>query len=775
VIRPRGTASHVILVGLVGLGAVPPAALAQSEPPATTLRIARAQGTITIDGDLSDPAWRAAPRVDTWFETNPADNTPPRVGNVAYLAFDDRFFYAAFEFDDPNPRAIRSPYADHDHINGTNTDYGGVILDTRHDGHSAVLLLASATGVQYDAITDDDGSGEDSSPDFFWESAARITERGWTLELKIPFSSLRYRNTNPQTWGILLYRNYPRDFRYQFFSTALPRGTNCFICRASVLVGLEGLPAGGHVVAAPYVTAAAARRPQGALGTPLVSDNPGPEIGADVKWTPNADDAVDFTANPDFSQIEADTAQISANERFALSYPEKRPFFLEGVELFSTPFRAVYTRTITAPRWGARATGKQGAVGYTVLVADDDGGGSAIVPGAAASSLVPQASGSLVFVGRVKRNISRHFISALVTSREAHDGAGYSRLAGPDFQWRPTSSDIVTGQWLFSETRTPDRPDLSPTWTGATLSGQAALVQWQRDTRHFDATTSYRDITDDFRADTGFMPQVGIRQVTARGGWTVRPSGLVSRQRSFAEFERQIDRDGALIERAATIGSSMDTKLGGQMEFKYLDDRLRSGASTFRRQRFGYEVRFNPSRRFASISVDGTAGEEIDFANSRPGHGATVNISAQLNPTEHLEIAVVQNQRWVDVDVAGMGAGRLFTARVSRIRGTYAFNQKSFARIIWQYVSTDRDPERYLTAVADRSGDFSASALFAYKINWQSVMFIGYGDDRELSDAHRLEPLGRQLFVKMSYAFSVSCVPRRRSRRGNEALGRKSA
>ena len=95
-----------------------------------------------------------------------------------------------------------------------------------------------------------------------------------------------------------------------------------------------------------------------------------------MKYTPNADNAIDLTVKPDFSQVESDMAQISANERFALFFPEKRPFFLEGVDLFQTPIQAVYTRTITAPDWGGRVTGKERGVRYTVLVAEDDGGGS---------------------------------------------------------------------------------------------------------------------------------------------------------------------------------------------------------------------------------------------------------------------------------------------------------------------------------------------------------------------------------------------------------------
>ena len=199
-------------------------ASAQSALSGERINIARATGKIVIDGDLSDEGWRGATRVEKWYEINPGDNTEPKVRNVGYLAYDDRFVYAGFQFDDPDPRTIRAPLGDRDNVPSF-TDYGGVILDTRNDGRTAAMFLANARGIQYDAITDD-ASGEDSSPDFFWESAARVTDAGWTLELRIPFSSLRYRHLDPQTWGILLYRNYPRDFRYQFFSARLPRGGN---------------------------------------------------------------------------------------------------------------------------------------------------------------------------------------------------------------------------------------------------------------------------------------------------------------------------------------------------------------------------------------------------------------------------------------------------------------------------------------------------------------------------------------------------------------------
>src|SRR6185295_4237032 len=137
------------------------------------------------------------------------------------------------------------------------------------------------------------------------------------------------------------------------------------------------------------------------------------------------------------SQIESDVTQIATNERFALFYPEKRPFFLEGIELFNTPYRAVYTRTITSPRWGLRATGKLGNTAYTALVAKDRGGGSVIIPGPSSSDFADQEYTSIVGIARVRHDMGQSFVSALLTDREV-SGGGYNRVFGPDFQWRPS-------------------------------------------------------------------------------------------------------------------------------------------------------------------------------------------------------------------------------------------------------------------------------------------------------------------------------------------------
>jgi len=732
-------------------------AAAQAALSGETIHITKATGRIVVDGDLSDEAWRRATRIEKWYETQPGDNVEPKVKNVGYLTYDDKFLYAAFEFEDPNPSALRAPFADRDNIGNGFDDYGGIVLDARATGSVGVLFVVTPRNIQYDSIIDD-SSNEDASPDFFWDSATRISAHGWTLEMRIPFSSIRHRNVDPQTWHIMLYRNYPRDRHYQFFSARIPRDSNCFVCRANVLTGIEHLSSGGHLVVTPYVAGNTLAQADGDAGAPLGDAAARGRVGLDVKYLPNANNAIDLTVKPDFSQVESDTAQIATNQRFALFFPEKRPFFLEGVDMFATPIQAVYTRTITDPIAGARVTGKEAGFRYTALVAEDHGGGSVVVPGATSSSLAPADFGSTVFVGRAKRDVGLSFVSVLAADRENHDGAGYNRVAGPDGQWRPNGHNVVGGQILFSDTKTPDRPDLADEWTGQSLTGYAAAANWSHNTKHLDWYGQYRDVSRGFRADTGFVPQVGYRDISGSTGWTVRPTGFLSRVRTFVNVDRQSDTSGRLISRDVMPGFGMDSKANGFMQFRLIDDAIRTPAGdVIGRRQFGYILLFSPSRLFSQVEADGFLGQDIDFDNSRPAHGTTINSSATIRPTKHFEVALVENQQWLSVARGPDDWQRLFAARVSRLKGTYTFTARLFVRAIAQYVSTDRDPALYRFAVTSRSGDFGASLLLAYKINWQSVMFLGYGDDRELTAvdaarARRLAPIDRQVFVKLSYA-----------------------
>lgn len=745
--------SNLLAVALLLL-AVPSLLHAQPASP-EPLHITRATAPIAVDGQLGDPGWSGATRVDTFYETNPGDSVEPKVKTVAWLTYDDHFFYAAFDFSDPDPKGIRAPLGDRDEV-PSYTDYGGVILDTRNDGKTAFMFLANPRGIQYDAISSDT-SGEDNSPDFYWDSVARITPTGWTLEIRIPFSSLRYNSADVQTWGILLYRNRPRDFRYQMFNTRMPRGSSCFICHSQKMTGLTGLPSGNHLVLAPYATGRQEWLPEGGLGTPLARGAADWQAGLDAKWTPNANTAIDATINPDFSQIESDVAQITANERFALFFPEKRPFFLEGLELFSTPIQAVYTRTITSPRWGLRATGEAGSALYTVLVTEDRGGGSVILPGSNGSSLADQDFSSRVAVGRGRKDFGNSFASFLLTDREI-EGGGHNRVLGPDFQWRPNGADTVTGQFLVSDSQTPDRPGLAAEWNGQDLGSHAGYLRWSHSTRTWDWNLRYLDIGDEFRADLGFLPQVGVRDSTAFIGRSVYvDKGPFRRIHPYFQLRNVDDTEGGLLLRRFVPGVELEGFWNSYFGVERRTETIRAGNRLFDSNYYSVVAQMSPSQRIGDVSLNLIFGDDVDFANQRPARGATVSLRGTVRPTDHLALQLNANRRWLDVSPTGRGPreARLFTADVARVKATYTFTSRAFLRLIAQRVRTDRETDLYAagSGAARRDEGITGSALFAYKLNWQTVLFLGYSDDRELSVDDRLEPAGRALFFKISYAF----------------------
>jgi len=717
--------------------------------------IGRTQGAIKVDGAFGDPGWQGAQPIETWWETNPGDSIPvaPELKSVAWMTYDDDFLYAFFEFDDPDPRAVASQLGDHDQIGGGSiSDYGGIILDPRGDGKVAQMFLANASGVQYDAISSD-ASGEDNSPDFFWESAAKKTDKGWTLEMRIPFSSIRYEDANPDHWGILLYRNRPRDFRYQYFTSKLPRDRTCFICSVRELKGLRDLPTGSHWVVAPYVSGSRLERPTDGPGSPLDGGKFTVTGGVDAKWIPNPNTVVDATVNPDFSQIESDTAQITANERFALFNPERRPFFLESVDLFATPLQAVYTRTFTDPRWGARATGGNDKTKYTLLTGQDQGGGLVVIPGSNSSDFAPQDFESTVVLGRVRRELGRSFVSFLYSGREI-DGGGSNRLFGPDFEWRPNGSNTITGQFLYSASQTPDRPDLAGEWDGRSLAGHAADVWWNRNDGKWDHYLELKDVSDEFRADNGFIPQVGIRAGLFIGGrsWYWE-EGAVRRIRLFGYYKYKQDQGGNLLERMAYTGFGMDALRNSFVRVEFAQEDLRAIGHVFRRHQVRPYLEMRPGKVFANLSVSGTFGDEIDFANDRLGTGTTINVTAEFVPGEHLRISPVYGRRTLNVSTAEGLSGRLVTAEIARLKATWTFNSRAWIRLIGQWISTERRPELWTFAVDRKSEDVTGSAVFAYKLNWQTVLYLGYADSRTLDDRYELQPSNRQAFFKVSYAF----------------------
>ena len=689
----------------------------------TRMDIARLQGEVTVDGEPAEAAWKNARRIDGFVEYFTGDNAAPPANTVGLIAYDDRAVYVAFMADDPRPADIRAPLVDRDKVFG-DQDYVAILIDTRNDRRSGIAFRVNPRGVQTDSVVNDANGVEDFSPDFFYEAVARRTPEGWTAEMRIPLASLRYPPTNPQTWGVIMMRNYPRDFRYVMANTPIPRNSGCFLCHASEVTGLEGLPATQHFTIAPYTTASATRRP--AVPNRFDSD-----LGLDMKWNPSANLTIDGTLNPDFSQIEADVPQLDVNNRFALSLPEKRTFFLEGVDLLATPIMATYTRSINSPAWGMRATGNAGASAYTVLVAEDRGGGSVILPGPQGSQFVPRDFRSTVALGRIRRGFGDSF-GAFMLSAGAVEGGGHNRVIGPDFLWDQKGPTRLSGQILYSTTENPNRPDLSDRFRGESFDGHGYRFIFDRDAKRYDVWMATAGYSPGFRADNGFVVQTGLRRAGLWSGLRTYPKGFFSYFRPYVGTEYdQTFEEGDLLRRGIFSGFEFQGKYGssGWLTAGHITERVRSTELT--RTDMSFNLRAAPYRWLPAIQLDGFAGQKIDYAGARVGTGATVNLSGTTRVGDHLQMELRTSREWLDLEETG----RLFSARIDWLKATYTFSPRSLVRAIVQQKRVERG------GTTDRK--LTLSTLYAYKLNWQTVFFIGYGDAED----------AQSVFMKVAYAF----------------------
>ena len=691
------------------------------------LTIAKLQGSIVIDGDLSDSGWEHALRVTEFLENNRGDNAAPPVETVAWLTYDDRYLYVGFRCADPHIAALRAPFVDRDQVL-PDQDYVVVTLDTQNERRAAISFKVNPRGVQADSVVNDADGTEDFSPDFFFDSAAKIGSDSWTAEMRIPLSALRYPDRDPQSWGVILARNFPRDFDYIMRSTRLPRGRNCYVCYATSLEGLSGLPHGGHLIVAPYTSAA---RDEQWSDTQLSTQQMNSNVGADLKWSASPKLTLDATINPDFSQIESDVPQVSANARFALSYPEKRAFFLEGVDLLSTPMKIVYTRSITAPAWGIRATGQAGSTAYTLLAAEDRGGGTLILPGPEGSTSVPQDFRSLAVIGRARTSFGNSFAGLLFTDREVQ-GGGYNRVLGPDFLLKIDGADRLLGQVLVSD-------------TSGSGKGDAAKFSYTRDTRKYDIWSQYFDYSRRFRADNGFIPAAGVH------GTDVEIGGHLYPGRGFASYVRPFIGGGdEYAWRGVYTGIYFEGRFGISGWFGYHPadaDRI-NGKFTPSYSYTEFHYKAAPSRVWPAVTVDGVYGERADYVNDRIGHGGSFVITTSLRPSTHMELAASITHEWLDIE-----SEPLYTADVDRLKATVVFTSRSLARLIVQHSNTDRTTWLYSDPVSPRDADFTLSALYGYRLNWQTTFYVGFGDYRLLDETYRLQPSQRSVFMKASYAF----------------------
>jgi hypothetical protein len=728
--------------------------LVTSKAVAAISDLPRTTDTIKIDGILDDAAWEHATQIQIDIETTPGENIPARVATVAYLIENGEALYVAFDARDPDPGQIRAYLRDRD--SAWNDDFVGIILDTYNDERRAFEFFSNPLGVQMDATNDDVNKNEDTSWDAIWDSAGTITDQGYIVEMEIPLSQLRFPATEgKQTWGIDVMRLYPRDNRFRFSNNPLDRDVNCYLCQLDKIQGLENAHPGRDLEIVPTLTGTRTDFTDDPGVEPMQSGDTETEAGVSIRWGVTPDMTVNLAINPDFSQVEADVVLLEVNNQFALFFPEKRPFFLEGADYFTSPIEAVFTRTVADPDWGAKLTGKRGNHTFGVFAAQD-AITNLLFPSAFGSDSTSLDQDNTAFVGRYSHGFGdASSVGALLTTRDGDDYHNY--VGGFDLNWKISDQHIIRGQYLRSETEYPNEVAIDFDQPLGSFTGDAVSASYEYDSRNWFGFVEHQERTAGFRADAGFVPQVDANwQVVGIGRiWHGTDDTKWTRIRLMPLWYIAHDDSGRMIDRGLEFELGVRgpmqsyTEIGGISRDLLWDDVL------YKEEKIRFFTVLKPIGGL-ELGMDLSYGTQVDFENSQLGDEVRIEPFVDWNINRHLLLSF----QAILVDLDTEEGEQIFDADVYNLRLTWQFNRRSFIRLTTQFQDIDRNLDEYDDpvdpddAVDANTRDMGRQLLFSYKINPQTVFFLGYSDNHyDDDDLNTLEQTDRTLFMKIGYAW----------------------
>ena len=751
------------LCAVLAVPAIPSPAQAKPESvPSARFDIVRASVPIKIDGVLDEKAWSEAPVIPLPYEWQPGDNIPSPVKTECLVTYDLRNIYIGFRCFDPEPRKIRAHLMDRD---DTDTlildDHVSFMIDSFNDERRAFQFRVNPMGVQADANFSESEGYEDFSWDAIWDAAAKITDWGWALEVAIPLSQLRFHaSEGTRTWGFSAERSWPRDSRHRMTSHPRSRSVNCILCQFNKLTGFEGITPGRNIEIDPTFTASRtdemnpAEYPDG----PLARGKGDTELGVTAKWGITPDLILNAAVNPDFSQVEADVAQLEINRRFAVFYPEKRPFFLEGADFFLTPVQAVFTRTVIDPIWGTKLTGKAGRTAMGFFAARDQITNLMFPSNQGTYPLrEPLSQDALGGVFRLRQDIGKmSTLGVLYTGRAGNDY--YNHLAGADGFFRLDQKNSITFQFLHSETAYPETVALDYGQRQGRFGGNAATLQFQHASRSWIILAGYEDLSPGFRADYGFVPRVDTRDLSAalfRQIWG-KPKGWFNYIRLGAMGEVVYDQEGTLTDRELTLGMLYQGNLESQVNLHGIFARTFANGQYFDTAYGALAFRIRPFSG-SEIGIQGMAGQSVDFINARLADGFSVGPNASFHLFRRLNLIASHAYERLSLD-----GDTIYTVNLSQVKLVWNFSVRSFVRAIVQYNDQKLNPAMYSFPVDPGTQDLFTQFLFSYKLNPRTVLFIGYSDNAAGGVFQALGPdrigitkTDRTFFLKIGYAWQI--------------------
>jgi hypothetical protein len=708
---------------------------------------------IKVDGLLNEDFWKDALAIELPYEVEPGDNLKAPVETYVLLSYTKTHLYVGFKAYDPEPSKIIAHYIDRD--NAFVDDCVGIILDTYNDERRSFDFICNPLGIQEDAI--ESSNGYDGSWDAIWESDGSIAAEGYYVEMSIPFASLRFqRGEGVQTWGFDAIRSYPRDVRHHIGTFKRDRNRNCYLCQSLKITGFEDVTPGKNIELNPTLSVLLNQVREDETEGDLKWEKKNVDPGLTAKWSITPNIILSGTANPDFSQVEADAAQMDVNEPFDLFYPEKRPFFTEGSDFFHPS--GVYTRILRDPVWGVKLTGKEkgNTIGSYFV---QDKLTNLVFPGSQSNDATTIESTSFNSVLRYKRDLgSKYTLGVLLTDREGDEY--FNRLAIGDAYLRFTEKDMVSIEGGMTATHYPDTIIEEFDQPDGIFYSHGLAINYYHNTRNLDWRLTYNDFGKNLRVDQGFLPQVDIKDVEGEIEYD-----LLAKNRDLwwtqmeweLEYQYLIDQNYNLLKNEARLGYEILMIKQSHIIAEYYLLKEYYNGSEFDQNYFYIHHCLKPTGN-SHYWINLIYGDRIDYTNTRPGKRFHFNVGFNWSIGMHLNVELNHMYEKLNVD-----PGRLYTANILEGHLTYQFTKRFFVRAITQYRHYDYNTVLYINPDEDPPEPLEqymfSQFLLSYKINPQTVLFLGYSDNYMGGEINERDtPLTQTnwtFFFKIGYAFMM--------------------
>lgn len=719
-----------------------------------TLEINKTNNSIKIDGKIEEEEWSHAGRADNFVERRPGINLEPAVKTEAFITYDEDNLYVAFRcYDDPSQ--IRATMCQRDQF--YDNDAVCLLIDTYGNASWAYEFFVNPYGVQKDLLWSSI-HGEDSAFDIIWNSAASIDEYGYYVEMAIPFASMRFPNKDVQSWKIDFYRNHPRTSFKQYSWAAYDQDEQCWACQWGLIKGIANVRPGKGIEIMPTFTG----NQSGSLPdySPDMKWDDGDvdgEISLGGKYAISSDMTLEATYNPDFSQIEADAAQIDVNSTISLFYPERRPFFQEGRDIFQTLFNSFYTRMVNDPQYAAKLTGRLEQYNIGFLSAYDENT-PYMIPLEESSGLVNTGK-SYVNVLRATKDIGNaNHLGFIITDRR-FDGGGYNSLVSFDGDIRLSRQYSIVAQYIKSFTREQDDSTLGGNFSGETFdndkhtvafdgeyyAGDAFISQLRRRARNWNFTIDYNFVEPSYRTEIGFDPVNNYHNFSIWNGFNFYPeNGIFERISPQLWFNNRWNFDG--IMKWNQLDLSLMSNLRWAQTYvglSFMASRERWGGIDFEdlweaeifmggqfNDAIGFEMNYNYGPFVARWLLE--KGNETEFW-----------ISVDLKPIDRLTIEPTVNySRSEHVDTGE----ELYKQFIGRTRFRLQATKELSVRLVVQY--------------NDRWDNWDVDPLLTYRLSSFSVFYLGSTHDiTELTgipeDRQVWKQTSQQFFMKLQYLFRI--------------------